>query len=760
MTRSTKKRAASDGLGEPRARVDRNRKVNPTGGAHGAKGELRLAAAARRVAEYDFERAEADLAALARDAAETGAVRAKALFLLMELHTDHLANDSAALDLEPALLALGPLTEEAHEILGVAAARSGDVSAALRHLKECRSERTAQSLASLARACVEAGAWSSALDAWAQLQALVAKAESAFVPPLAAARDLVRRHLEVRASCASAREIAGDDALERFVRTFAPEHPWLRERRESAQKLRAQTSVRALLERATTSVRRSDLAGVERALELLVRAPPTSSEEAARVDELAAWVEARRAESHAARALALAAKGDDEAACRAYAALPARARATLCAASLAPIFFAFEALLRAFPESPNARWLLRAAAAWSAAQRSVEEPDRWALLAPHAATLERAPELAAGVRLLRSRSWTEPAPVDALSPAPPPPPREVRVDGVRFTDASESSSGSAEPIDVAPYAMRVGTGTYVATLEAVGERGAWQVSLRLPSLRAPSRCIRVEGPPSFQPRRLVTTSRRALLVDEGGAVFALALSPHLAVQRLDLGAAIASGWTGDVIAVDEDVLAFGLGTEGASPSAWRLVDTRNQSRLVDLEGEGLYINRGPRGAAMHRVSGSRVEKLDASGGVVRYFELPRGVSPLAVVEAPFKSSPVVVSGSTSVLAWWQPEKGFFRAFELYDPIVSGALIDAVTIADRCVCIVTRSRHGSASLHYAVAEKQALRPGGPSIKVAGYLRLVLDPSGRRAWSVLRAAEGEVEIRSLSVPDEPTGALPHA
>ena len=732
---------------------DRGLPAGRRGGPPPARRESRLARAAQLLSEYDFECAETELSAIGVDTAAHDDERTRALVLLLELHVDHLANDRAALALGPALRALGPLSPKAHELLGIAAARSGDVPMALHHLPRGQSERAIPFLISLACASIERRAWAAAGDTWAHLQALVMTAEPPFEASATRLRDEARPHFERCAARAQTHELLADEALVRFVREFAPAHPWLRERRESAQQARTRASVRAAIERTHGMVRDGDLAGVEQALGWLALSAAGTAE-ITQIEALTAWAEEQRAQAQAARTLALAAAGDAESACRGYLALSERTRERVGAAGLPPLFAAFEALNAALPDRAGTRALSRAAAAWSAAHRALPESDRWRLLAPHAAVLASVPAFADEVGRLRALAAASPAPTKGESSRPPSGPREVRIDALCFIDQAGASSLSTESIDVGPCALRLGAISYVVTLEALREACGWQVSLRPIGGQAPPRCIRIEGPARFRPGCLLTTSRRAALVDESGVLWRLVFAPELAVERVDLGASWVNGGSG-VVAVNDGVVALGPPAAGSPVGAWRLVDTKTGAAMTELKGPQIHRTRTAQGSIFHRVSGAHVERLGAAGETVGQFELPCDVSPSFIVESPFPSWPVLLSAAsndTSTMLWWQAERRFFRAFELFDAKAHGVAIDAVALVGRALCVVTRRIDGAAFLHVAEAKKNTFLPGNCAIELRGHLGLVVDAAGRRGWSVRRSADYGVEIRPLRLGDE--------
>lgn len=711
----------------------------PAAGAALPGEDPRLTHAARALAEYDFDCAEAALSSLGEDAAAERAERVRALLMLLDLYVDHLANDRAALDLEPALRGLGSLSEPAHELLGVAAARAGDARAALHHLARCSGDRAAASLASLAWTCVEARAWGDAVQAWAQLQALVMKAAPARAASLARARDELRRRLADSAARARDDELEADEELVRFVKELAPGHPWLRERQESTHRLRAHASVRALIQRAEALAQERCLEDVERALGVITRAQGMSPEEAARAAALAAWAEERRAEVQAARTLAQASTGDAEAACRSYLALSEQARVQVRVAGAEALFTTLDELLAAARDAVSEHAVIRAAAAWVAAQRHAAAVERLRLIAPHAPVLEAVPAFAAEVRRLRAAASTGEEP--AASPPPPPTvPRESRLDGLRFVEVDEPPLHPGEIIDLAGTAFRVGTKSFVVTLEAPGHGGAHDVVLRPAGHDAPTRRIRVEGPPRRRLRRVVTMGRRICLIDESRAIWQLTIEPELGVSRVapDLSGA-GSLEECAVVVVDDHVLAFGSVPGSDAPGAWRFVHGATGARLCDVEGAGIHLARGAQGTRFYRVAGASVERLPPGVDPFDRFELPRGVIPSMLVESPLSSRPILLAGSSdprTTCVWWQPEDGFFRAFGLFNAADHGVPVEAAALTGRGLWVVTRRSDGMTLVHGVEAGRAALRAGRGAEPVAGYLGLVVDPSGRRGWVIRR------------------------
>jgi hypothetical protein len=227
------------------------------------------------------------------------------------------------------------------------------------------------------------------------------------------------------------------------------------------------------------------------------------------------------------------------------------------------------------------------------------------------------------------------------------------------------------------------------------------------------------------------------------------------VKRVDLGPSKGNGWSGGVVAVNDGVVAVGSSAAGSPAGEWRLIDMKSGAAMAELKGPRLHRTRTAQGSTFHRVSGARVEQLGAAGETVSQFELPCDVSPSLIVESPFPSLPVLLStagSDTSTMLWWQAERRFFRAFELFDANDHGVAIDAVALLGRGVCVVTRRGDGAAFLHVAQGRKSTFLLVNFAIELPGHLGLVVDAAGRRGWSVRRGTDHGVEIRSLRLGDE--------
>ncbi|MCU0687874.1 MAG: hypothetical protein MUF34_37460, partial [Polyangiaceae bacterium] len=627
------------GASEPSSRRPRERAA----AAPETPGEAALARAARRLEEYDFECAEADLAGLLRDSAATPTERRRALTLLLELYVDRLANDAAALTLEPTLRSLEPVPESAHELLGVAAQRAGAFEAALRHLGRCSAERAAEALAACATAAADAGAWEHARKAWALLLA--------FGPPggepapsnhVRALREGARGRLSTRASAASEQELEADASLVRFVKEFAPEHPWLDERRQGERALRAEASSRVLLERAEALAERGELAGVERALAALARLE-SATDEAGRAEALRSRAKQRRAEALAERALAAAAAGAFEEAGRTFLALHPGARGRVLAEG-GPLFATLEALGAAAPERPAARTVV-AAAAWIRAQSVAEATERWRLLGPHAALLESVPAFADELRAIRPVA--PPAPRSSARssrpPLPPAGPREFWSAGLRLIEVDAAEPGATEIVSVSARALREGTSTFIVTLEREPEQdGIYDLVLRPTASRGAIRRIRFEGAPGWRPRGPFVTGGRMVVVDEQGVARSIAAWPDLDASSFVLADFVESPAGGACALVGDGLLALENAT-GGGQARWALFDAATGEARGQIGGPRLCLVPSAEGTTFYRVSGASIERLDAAGDTTGRFELPRGISPLAVVESPLGDAPVVLA---------------------------------------------------------------------------------------------------------------------
>lgn len=675
--------------------------------------------------------------------------------MLLELYVDRLANDSAALALEPALRSLEPVSDQAHELLGVAAQRAGEFETALRHLDRCAGERAAEALAAGTLSASEAGAWGLARRAWALLLALAPPGgEAPASPRLQALREGVRAQLSARAAGASEAELEADAALVRFVKEFAPEHPWLGERRQSERALRVEASSRILLERAEASAKGGDHAGVERALAALSRAEATGVD-TGRVEALRAWAKLRRDDTLAERAFNAATAGAFEEAGRAFLELPPRARDGVLATG-EPLFAALEAIRGSAPGRTADRTLVAAAAAWVRARAATEAAERWRLLAPHAALLEGVPGLADELRALRPPDPPR-RPLSVPPPAPQPiGPREVWSAGVRLAEIDETEVDATEVEGVAARALRDGTSFFVVSLERhAGADGVYDLVLRPTAPHLPTRRIRLEGPAGWRLRGPLVVGGRVVVIDEGLIARSVDASPGLETFSFALAADPLAPARGAFVAIGDRLIALEITADG--PARWALFDAATGAACGELGGPQLHAAQGASGATFYRTTETCVERLTTTGVADDRLDLPSGVSPLAVIESPLGGPPVVLAPLPSrpeIALWWQPHERLFRSFALFDTAEHGDPIEAVTFPGKALCVVTRRADGEALLHTVWADRDTLRARRCALGATGHLALVTDPAGRRGWAVRRDEQGRTHLGPLSLrPDDP-------
>ena len=170
--------------------------------------------------------------------------------------------------------------------------------------------------------------------------------------------------------------------------------------------------------------------------------------------------------------------------------------------------------------------------------------------------------------------------------------------------------------------------------------------------------------------------------------------------------------------------------------------------------ERIFWARSSVSAHGYRNAGLCVERVDNSGRVVDHFELPKNVTPRAIMESPFGQRPVVLGAATmfaAAMVWWQPEPRFFRAIEVFNEADHGAYLDALTLPGRGIFLLTRHPSGMVYLHQVHAEQGALRPAHRRLEIPNFVALVGDPSGRRAWLLRRAENRGFEIGSLSISE---------
>ncbi|HEU4534013.1 MAG TPA: hypothetical protein VFS00_07845, partial [Polyangiaceae bacterium] len=321
-------------------------------------------------------------------------------------------------------------------------------------------------------------------------------------------------------------------------------------------------------------------------------------------------------------------------------------------------------------------------------------------------------------------------------------PREVWSAGLRVLELDVAEAGATEIVGVAARALRDGTSTFVVALErGPGQGGVYDVVLRPTTPRQPVRRVRFEGPPGWRPRGPFVAGGRVIVVDEQRVARSIGASSDLEVSSFALAAPAGVAAGGAATVVGDGLLA--LEVAGGGLARWALFDAATGEARGELCGPRLCQVPGAEGTTFYRVSGALGERLDAAGGAADRFELPSGVSPLAVVESPLGGPPVVLApwpGRPEVALWWQTPERIFRSFALFEGGEQGGLIEALTFPGRALCAVTRRAGGAALLHTVWAERGTLRARRYATEANGHAGLVTDPSGRRGWAVRRDEQG--------------------
>lgn len=704
--------------------------------------------AERLLVEYDFECAIQTLTEGVEDPRVDNEERIRALLLLLEVHVDHLANHDAALELESALRACGGLSERAHELLGIAAARAGDVAHALHHLLKCRGERVGAELAAMARASVHARAFTHARKAWMHLNSLAATTEPPLATSLATLRDEVRVWFVQEAIDKPGEAIDADPELERFVREFAPRHPWLLARRDDAQRARFESFVRSALQKARDAKAAGDGDEISLVLETLDGAG-LSPADAAEIAELRAWADDRRAVVQAMRALSLADSQDLDAACHAYVTLSPQAREHLRARGSHILLNAMDQLNAVFPDRTNARAILRAAIAWTQAHRSSDKTSAWSMLAPHAALLEAVPAFVPSLSDVRAYAERARVLADSSRAEGTPEVHDECVEGACFSEWNGPLC-DVRPIRIARHALRIGGESFVLTLSQGLDDAGCIVSLWPCRSSATPRHVRIHEIEPGSRLHIVAQKQRAVLWDEKMALWIVDFAGATTVRRVGSSLCSIAERHTTLVAVDEEHCALRAGDENPEIGSWQIVHVPSGTMRAQLHGPRLHCVHSAQGATFYRVTGLCLERLDVTGHVVDHFELPKNVSPWVLVEIPGASRPIVVASAivrSCVLAWWQPMPRFFRSFELFDARDHGELVDAWGLADQGMFVLTQRNDKRVFLHAATMEKGVLRPSRHRQVNFESCSMVHDPWGRRAWVVRSSNEMPMEIHDF-------------
>lgn len=714
--------------------------------------------AERYVAEYDFECALETLVEGIHDSANDRHERIRGSLLMLEIYVDHLADDEAALGMEPILEQMGQveqleqteqmdrLSMRAHELLGVAASRSDDWPKALHHLSKSYGERVGAEIAGIATKAMNARTWTPARKAWQLLNVHLSTADAPLVGSLEATRNMLKDQFVRIAHDASETQIRSDAELERLVREFAPHHPYLEERRSLERKIRNETAARLTMQKAREARRLGHLD--ELAVLLDAIAPDGLSD--AELADLAAWrewLEEQRTNVQINRVMHFFGSGDFDAAARAYLGLSPLARTLWSTRERDPWFTVIDQLNELLSDRKNATIVLRAAVAWASARKLRDPRKAWSMLAPYKAFLSQLETCAPS--LIELRQAAEAA--DVAMPAESRVRRSDDENSVQCNDVYALTSDvelGKTGLTVAGHALRLGTESYVVTLG----RHMRRQTLLLSFWPCRSGAVRhwefLPSSPSA-PKCIAIHHGQLVWLGKSGGLWRATFGDNPSVRCLHPDLPLSLSDESRLIFLDAEYCAVnGLASETAA--SWWILDLVSGSRRLEVSHAGLYEVATAEGTTWIRTRGLCVDVLDAMGKSKDHFEIPKRLSPIAFVAVPGLSRPVVLSNAvvrSCVMACWQPQPRFFRGFELFDTVDHGEFVDACGIAARGLFVLTRRRDGATFLHEAKLEKGNLRAGRIRRVDREDMMLVRDGSDKRAWIVGFGSGTMLEIMDL-------------
>lgn len=724
--------------------------------------------AEKHLADYDFDCAITTLQEAIDDPHVGEALQIAALHLLLEIHVDHLANDDAALELEAKFRTLGCLSPRAHELLGVAASRKGDVPRALQHLSKSRGERVGAEVARLARVAFVGEKWNLARKAWAHLNAFIAATE----PPLSISLTVFRNELRELFVCGAVdklqADVAVDEELERLLRELDPQHPWYVTRRQAEQKTRADSAVRTAVQKAREAKNKGDFELVSSLLDgfgVMGLSPEISIE----MDELRRWANERRAWSQASRALALAQSADLEDACHAYVNLSGKARDYIRVQGAPPLFSTLERLNAVFSDRMNTRPLLRAACAWVQAQRVRDVEAAWSIIAPHGVWFDRHPDFAEHVRSLSAQVETirmhrqmESGRIAETDLLP-----HTCIEGQCFSEWLERPTSDFRIERLARHAVRLGSTWFVPSVGRLENGTDRLVSFWPCHGSAEARHVVLREFAADQSARIIGQKQRAVLLDDEKTLWLVEFANKPMVRRHKLVTKIELGDDFLFIPVDDDHCALIPGPFEPVAHPWRIVHVPSGAVRTELQGPGLHCVRSNGGATFYRLSGLCLERLDVDGQIADHFELPKNITPFAILELPGVMRPVILGTAilrSCVLAWWPSEPRFFRAFEMFDVTDHGELVEGWgarprtspvgrhsrdsndAVGDGCVFAMTRRKDGKTFIHEASVVKGVFQPGGRRSLDVQPSVVLGDPTGKWVWFMTTPRPDFVDVRA--------------
>lgn len=724
--------------------------------------------AEKHLADYDFDCAITTLQEAIDNPQTDETLRIAALHLLLEIHVDHLANDDAALELESTFRTLGGLSPRAHELLGVAASRMRDVPRALQHLSKSRGERVGAEVARLARVAFAGEEWSLARKAWTHLNAFIAATDPPLSMSLTALRDELRE-MFVRGVVDKLQEdVEVDEELERLLRELDPHHPWSVARRRAEQKMRADSAVRNAIQKAREAKNKGDFDLVSSLLDSLDSAG-LSAEISIEIDELRTWANERRALGQALRAIALAQSLDLEDACHAYVNLSGKAREYIREQGAPPLFSTLEQLNAVFSDRMNTRPLLRAACAWVQAHRVRDPQAAWSILGPHTAWFERHADfaeylrsLSAQIETIRAQKQMESSHFAETDSLP-----HTCIEGQCFSEWTERPAPNFRIERLARHAVRLGSSWFVPSVGRLANGTDRLVSFWPCHASAEVRHVVLREFAAEQSARIIGQKQRAVLLDDEKTLWLVEFANKPMVRRHKLMTKIELGDDFLFIPVDDDHCALVPGPFEPEAHPWRIVHVPSGAVRTELQGPGLHCVRSNGGATFYRLSGLCLERLDVDGRIEDHFELPKNITPFAILELPGVMRPVILGTAilrSCVLAWWPSEPRFFRAFEMFHLTDHGELVEGwgarprtspmgrhsrdsnEAVGDGSVFAMTRRKDGKTFIHEASVVKGVFQPGGRrSLEVQPSVVLG-DPTGKWVWFMTTPKPDFVDVRA--------------
>lgn len=710
--------------------------------------------AERYVVEYDFECALDTLREGINDSTKDKKERIDGALLMLEIYVDHLADYEAALSMEHMLQQMEKaepadrLSPRAHELLGVAASRSDDWAQALFHLSKSYGERVGVEIAAIATKALGAKAWIHAGKAWELLNVRLSMAAPPLVGSLEALQDSLKLQFVRIARDASEMEIRADAELERIVREFAPNHPYLEERRSLERKIRSEVATRAALQKAGEARRLGRADELSEWLDSIV-VESLSEAETADIAAWREWLEEQRAQAQISRVLQCSRSGEFDAAARAYVGLSKRARALWSTTERESWSALIDQLNDAFPDRKNAAILLRAAAAWASVRAVADARRAWSLLAPYQTYLAQLETCASTLHELQAAAERESESTHVAQSQIRPSNHEHDVHCNEACAVLTDVDMPESHMIVARHVVRIGSESFVMTLGRHARRETSLLSF-WPCRSGTVRHWEFSSSAPMTPSGIAAHHGHLVWLSKSGGLWIANAAENSSVRCLRSERSWSTDQQPRLVILDADHCAV-RGSACETNSSWEVFDLVSGVRRAGMIDANMYDMHTVEGTILLRKTGLCVDILDAMGNCTDHFELPKYIVPKAFVFVRGLLRPVVLATAAvqgCVLACWQPQPRFFRCFELFDTTEHGELVDACGIASRGMFVLTKHRSGSAYVHEAKWDKGLLRPGRSRRIDREAVMLVRDVSDKRAWLVCRGITEKPEITDLA------------